>query len=309
MKIRFVIIVTALLFLGIGCGTPEEKVPDISRTQEHGRTVLPVGVMDVQSTDCPNDLSGSCLQARVACPDTDTAGATIRITGPGTAGTVLLSTGGEGTGLYDMEGRNDIAGQSVRWMMEELKRDGYRLVEVAWRPSVWLGPAWARTNSCRYATFARWTHENLHEGGMFAAQGNSGGSAQIAFAVAYYGIDDILDVVNLGGGPPPCPRADEDGVNPDEQYLCTGGVGVWDESREPFLSGDAWFAYPTMMTNLFLGENEPTEEIIATARTYHFLITSPKSMTVVPDTGHGVHKTMEGAAALVDAIRDTAARL
>lgn len=203
-----------------------------------------------------------------------------------------------------MERQDDIAGKSVQWIMEELRRDGYRLVEVAWRPSsIWQGPAWARTNACKYATFARWAYDNLHEEGLFAAQGNSGGSAQIAFSVAYYGIDDILDVVNLGGGPPPCPR-EEGGMNYTEQHFCTGGIGSWDESREPFLSGPAWFDYPTMTTNFFLGEFEKNQNVIVTVNTYHSLIESEKTMTTVPDTGHGVHKTPEGAEALVSALRD-----
>ena len=52
--------------------------------------------------------------------------------------------------------------------------------------------------ACRFATLARWVFENVHRGGLFAAQGTGGGASQIAFGLAHYGIGAYLTLANLG---------------------------------------------------------------------------------------------------------------
>ena len=76
-----------------------------------------------------------------------------------------------------------------------------------------------------------------------------------------------------------------------------------DESKEPMLSGNPRLHYPNTIVRFFLGENEPTAYIIETAKAYHAAITSEKSLQIVPNTGHGVPRTEEGAEALIDSIR------
>ena len=156
--------------------------------------------------------------------------------------------------------------------------------------------------ACRSATAFHWVHENIHQGGLLAAQGNSGGSAQIAFSLAYYGLDEILDLANLSGGPPPCPISTEGRINFQQQQRCLVGAEGWDESKEPMLSGDPRLHYPNTIVRFFLGENEPTAYIIETAKAYHAAITSEKSLQIVPNTGHGVPFTGEGTTALITSI-------
>ena len=165
-------------------------------------------------------------------------------------------------------------------------------VEVKWEdPGIWEGDSRAITLACRYATVARWIYDNLHEGGeatLFVAQGGSGGAAQIAFGLAHYGLDEIIDLANLGGGPPFCPRC--------------GGTPEY--PREPLLSGNPRVNYPSTTVRFFLGENEPTQYIIDNSNEYFNAITSEKTMQIVPNTEHGVLFTQEGTAALIAAVRE-----
>jgi hypothetical protein len=126
----------------------------------------------------------------------------------------------------------------------------------------------ARTLACRYATAARWIFDHVHAGGnaaLFAAQGTSGGASQIAFALAYYGIGSLLKLANLGGGPPGCPLCSPDGQHGPEPLLPAAPPAV---NRDPLLS------YPDTAVHFFLGQNEPTPDIVADANAYYNAITS-----------------------------------
>lgn len=149
-------------------------------------------------------------------------------------------------------------------------------------------------------------YKNIHQDGLFAAQGNSGGSAQIAFSLAYYGLDEVLDLVNLGGGPPPCPISTGGKLNYRDQPRCLVGAEFWNESTEPMLFGDPRLNYPNTIVRFFLGENEGSPDIIETANAYYDAITSTKSIQIVPNTAHGVHRTAEGTAALLASISEAA---
>ena len=171
-------------------------------------------------------------------------------------------------------------------MVDTFVNDGLVTVEIKWEePGIWEANGRAITLACRFATLARWIYDNLHEGAeetLFAAQGNSGGAAQIAFGLARYGLDEIIDLANLGGGPPNCP-------------LC---------GSEPLLSGNPRVSYPTTAVRFFLGENEPTQYIIDGANDYLNAITSERTMQIVPNTRHGTHFTQEGTAALIASVRE-----
>lgn len=172
-------------------------------------------------------------------------------------------------------------------MVDTFVNDGFVAVGIKWeQPGIWERNSGSITLACRYATVARWIYDNLHEGGeetLFAAQGGSGGAAQIAFGLAHYGLGEVIDLANLGGGPPVCP-------------LCGG--------REPLLSGNPRVNYPTTTVRFFLGENEPTQYIIDNANEYFNAITTKKTMQIVPNTAHGIQFTLEGTAALIAAVRE-----
>jgi hypothetical protein len=72
-----------------------------------------------------------------------------------------------------------------------------------------VGP---RVLGCRPATAISWIHDHVYEPigssspsqGVcgFCATGNSGGASQIAYAMSFYGVADLLDAAVLTSGPP-----------------------------------------------------------------------------------------------------------
>lgn len=266
---------------------------------------LPLGTVQVDDdgVDIGRCFGGDrCIEFTVTCPNIEDAEGTLRVTGTGDAGTVILTTGGTGTGLFGNSPPQDINDE----FMDALVDDGYLVVEVGWEGNgVWEEPGTATSLACRSATTIDWIHNNPHGGGLFIAQGNSGGSAQIAFSLAYYGID-ALDLANLSGGPPPCPISTDGQVNFGEQDQCVVEGELFDASREPLLFGAPRLDYPNTVVRFFIGENEPSSYIVDTANNYHERITSDRSIQIVPNTGHQVARTEEGLDALLASIREAA---
>ena len=238
----------------------------------------------------------TCSSLVVVCPSVPSASATLRITRPTSTalnrGTIVLTTGGAGTNFADST--------LTLAMIATFVGDGLVVVQMAWDPpGIWGDPR-ARTVACRYATAAKWVYENVHTGGksrLFAAQGTSGGAAQIAFGLAHYGVSDFLDLANLGGGPPNCPLCLCGEQTPVEPLL-SAGVTCPALFRDPLLN------YPATVVRFFLGDQDPNHEGTAdSARTYHSAITSSKSFTTVSNTPHVVESTQAGVDAYVAAVR------
>ena len=210
----------------------------------------------------------------------------------------MLTTGGDGTNFQDSP--------LTQGMIATFFSDGLTVVQLRWDPpGIWGDPR-ARTAACRYATAARWIYDNVHIGGrsrLFAAQGTSGGAAQIAFGLSHYGIGDFVDLANLGGGPPICPLcANQPGV-PQEPLLPsrlspTCFVAPTASIREPLLT------YPTTVVRSFLGDQDPNSECTAdNARAYSAAITSSKSFATVAATPHVIESTQTGVDAYVASVR------
>src|SRR5262249_3297149 len=64
------------------------------------------------------------------------------------------------------------------------------------------GPGGLGSVAGRYATLLTWIYSSVHTTGAFCATGNSGGSAEVSYALARYGRDAILDAGLPSGGPP-----------------------------------------------------------------------------------------------------------
>lgn len=181
-------------------------------------------------------------------------------------------------------------------MVDTFVEDGLSALEVAWeRPGIWQGAGGSKSWACRYATAARWVYDNLHQGGtrtLFAAHGNSGGSSQIAYALAHYGLDEIFDLTILSGGPPDSPsRPDPSGTRPFPG-----------QTPDPLLSGNPRLHYPSTTVRFFVGDQD-NREIFEFANAYYNAITSAKSMQIVPNTPHLVQGTQAGRDALIAAVR------
>jgi hypothetical protein len=180
--------------------------PDAATPDGPPATVLPTGTV-TGITDlgvCPQNAPAGARCKRVTvegCAGIEaepiTAIVAIRNSGPvGTTpkGTVVHFAGGGGQGFQG-------GGQGY-----ELQ--GYRGVYVSWATD------WEQTQSlgikaaaCRPATILKWIFDEptLHAGSRaqaFCGEGFSGGSGQLGYALAHYGLGDFLDYVNELSGPP-----------------------------------------------------------------------------------------------------------
>lgn len=283
----------------------------------------------------------SCRLLRVSCPDVADVQVEIRITDPPTGtsriGTVVLGTGGGGTSYYE--------GDAVaRAMMLDLSDAGYRLVQRQWiGGDGWItGPGGFPAVSCRYATLLQYIHDNIHQSSLteaLCATGNSGGSSEIAYALARWGRGMILDAAVPTGGPP-MGRLDHgclDGADAAWQAECATLVGTSSTCapiscsysasaamlidsaygadhcattdatfRPTFLADSAaaptnTFSYPATKLDFIYGADDCTEAV-PLGLAFASQVTSPKTITFVPNTPHPVFSTPEGATAIYNAI-------
>jgi hypothetical protein len=108
------------------------------------------------------------------------------------AGTVVFFSGGDGTSVP--------GGDSVSAYLAA----GLQTVQVTW-VTAWetteTNPASIKTAACRPATLLNYIHKNVYQGGGMCAQGDSAGSAAVAYSLAEYGASSYLDNVELTNGP------------------------------------------------------------------------------------------------------------
>ena len=301
------LLMTGAAACGGSSATPTAPTPPTVGPAPQPASSLPLGSAGAGGgVACPSGLgspaNSSCSSLVVTCPSVAVASATLRITRPPAGivnrGTIVLSTGSAGTNFQDSP--------LTPGMISTLGGDGLTAVQLAWdTPGIW-GDARARTVACRYATAVRWIYDNVHTGGrsqLFAAQGTSGGAAQIAFGLAHYGIGDFLDLANLGGGPPRCPLCPCDGRTATEPLLplslSNGGCKSPPPSeRSPLL------AYPSTAVRFFLGDHDPNDDGTAdSAREYFVAITSSRTFATAPNTPHVVETTQAGVDAYIGSVR------
>ena len=184
---------------------------------------------------------------------------------------------------------------------------------------------------CAYAELVRWIAANLADNPeVMGATGNSGGSMQIGYGLAVYGLEDIFDIVVLTGGPPtsdavdrcyrgtpPDPPIKRGGVFALVDYVmgwldngdyCQYGVGPeWTiaaleaESIVSALPGDPRdYHYPN--TKVAFVEGELDVGNTERGRKYYDAITSGKSWVVLPGVPHGVPFDPIGAATIQDTL-------
>lgn len=357
----------ALVLVG-GCGGTDAETPDGGGGAADaggdgaatGDGAMPDGAGSVDAT--PPIASGSvtdeagacqrgvgtlarttCRRARVACPGVADMVVELRVTEPPAGvprlGTVIFGTGGGGGGFYDQDA-------TAQAMLARLAGRGFRVVQRAWNGALdgWLtGPGGVGALSCRYGALLGWVHQHLHAAGTalpMCASGNSGGSAEVAYALARWGGGELLDLAVPSGGPP-MGRIDHgclDGADPTwvaecralvpaASFTCgqvscayNGSQQIIDNAYTPaqpcgqalaaqratfladsVLAPGALLAYPRTRVHFVMGAQD-CSEAVSLGLLWHRAISTDKQLTIVPATPHAVFSTSAGAAAIEDAI-------
>jgi hypothetical protein len=190
---------------GNSAATPDsgDDAPVVDATPDSPAGSGGLGVVsNPHPVTCPAGAAAgaTCTQVTVSgCPgiETESIDAVVAVVMPTVAvtGTVTHFSGSGGRGFQN--------GGVV-----EYARAGFRNAQVAWLAD------WEQTASagilaggCRPATILKWIFDEptLHAGSRslaFCGEGFSGGSGQLGYALAHYGMADYLDYVNELSGPP-----------------------------------------------------------------------------------------------------------
>jgi hypothetical protein len=298
----------------------------------------PLGTATGTSLACPaGDLSGVCYAIAISCPKVNDFTGWIKVTYPtGTpVGTVVFSSGGNGTGFYE---NNYTYGTTV---LDTINQAGLTVVQISWehpftlsQPYGWqTGPGGIRAVACRYATLAQWVYTNIHNANTaapFCATGNSAGAEEIGEAMAHYGLGSIFAMVEPTSGPVygqqvwACDDSEPDAINPCGSLTQYGvGVGGAEQFIDPayprpicsmtyrthqttydsiflhdsVVSTDAALSYPNTFVNFRLGDLDMGAGPNQAA-TWETAITSSKAISCIAGAAHSIPNSLVGAQAI-----------
>ena len=291
----------------------------------------PLGKVAESTDPCPagaGPVAGTvCRQVVVTCPGLRDLRAQLRITEPSAGetrrGTIVLGSGGNGAGFY-------AAQPAVAELTRELSQMGFLVVDRAWDGGWVTQEGGLKPQACRYATLLTWIHDTLHRGGKFVATGNSGGSAEIGYALTTYGRGEILDVAIPTSGPPLSRLDYVCASRPSAEWteLCSSLIPAGAIECKPgcmlgpanavckqvspqptaqqlledsVVHPGAVLDYPKTRVYFFFGATDCGEPIPA-GLAYATKITSRKSIEFVPRTPHALMSTPEGREAIRKAI-------
>jgi hypothetical protein len=296
-----------------------------------------LGSVAINATTCASGNgvlpNTTCTLLSVSCPGIDPLDVELRETAPATGvperGSVVFGIGGGGTAWYGGQDQ----GPSTE-LLQSLVQKGFRVFVRRWVSEWEQGPGGMAAVSCRYATLITWIRERK-PGGAFCVSGNSGGSSEIAYALAHWGRGEIIDLAVPTGGPP-MGRIDKgclDGeswcsalipsdwqVQPicgyfsesslhsiDIAYTPDTPCADRDQSARELLHADSVVAdgatlhYPKTKLEFIWGKQDGTYAV-ASGLEYANAVTSDKKLTFVPDVGHSVMGSTAGAQAIGQAI-------
>ena len=293
------------------------------------QTTVPRSLGEVDVLSGPLECDGQqCYEIQVTCPEVAAPARARLVVGDGEGeaerGTVLLTTGGLGTGLYGARRPSSL-------IHEGLRTSGFATVRLQWIDSWGVGTLGEEEGTmrvaCRPATVARWVYDNLHNESPdagFCASGHSGGAGQISYMLSHYGFDGILDAAVPTGGPPfgrtdlscmlglhgPATLADRSlGYPPDGSGPCYNRDASYSARfrLSSVASGEGDYMHPRTMV-WFVFEGIDDRYAVAKGRTYYDLLVKEGSPlveeTTIPDVAHGgpngLYNSQEGVAAIRD---------
>ncbi|MFC1979001.1 fibronectin type III domain-containing protein [Chloroflexota bacterium] len=231
-------------------------------------------------------------------------------------GAVIFLGGGFGTSWY-----GDSSWGCQPETINVMRNNGYETYEIAWTGE----QGWATGCSGQgyklatgaFADLVRWIASDIADNpDAIGITGHSGGSVQISYGLAIHGLEDVLDVVVLTGGPIHAdlvwagyeypavgPRSKIDYVmgwldNGDycatQTYLDWVVQALQAESLVSPLADEIRDCHYHDTKVVFVeGENDV---VIDASEIYYDAITSEKDWIVVPGVGHGVPGDTNGAA-------------
>jgi len=322
-----------------GDGRPERRLPTPTPS---GPVPVLGSVTAMPGNTClmtPGVPNSKCQVVQVSCPNLKPLLCDLDVTSPTTSpstwrGTVVMGSGEGGHGFYG----GQTGGKSI---IERLVALGFQVVDRSWEDtSGWTtNEAGNVVETCRYASMLTWVHANLHKVGKFVATGNSGGSAEISYALSTWDRGGILDLALPTSGPPlgrldyacaapgtpqytywaahcldkvptaqmQCPTGETCFLAPQAD-VCIQNPQWGGRPTEAELLGDsvahpgAAMSYPNLVHFLY-GEQDCAEPV-PIGLSYSTNITSKTIIGYVPNTPHELYSTQEGQDAIVNAIDD-----
>lgn len=133
-----------------------------------------------------------CESLEVVCEGLEPAVVDVAYFEPAGAvkGAIIFGSGGDGTGFYNFVQRN------------ALINAGFTIVDRRW-PAGWFtgGKEGPQQAACRYAALARYIKAQVVPDKLLCATGNSGGSAELGYALTWQGAGKVLDMALPTSGP------------------------------------------------------------------------------------------------------------
>lgn len=299
-------------------------------------------IAPAEGTDgsCPAGPVGTvCASFTVECPQVAIPATVHLATGSpvGTArGVLVFFSGGESDSYW-----GGGAPEADAWLAD-MQAEGFETIRARWQDG-WTNTAEGdeagmSSTACRTATLVRWAHDTRYvpmglapaPGACgFCVTGNSAGSSQTAFTLAFYGLDTIIDAAILTGGPPHAAMAKgclhEAG---DEPYWYDDGNAAGLDAAWGFSRGDgpcvrhdpAWasrweadsvdiggndYVYPQTRVVFILGTKDQT---VAPAHAQDLLTRLRSSGTpwveerTVTGLRHVIERSLDGLSELRDAV-------
>ncbi len=254
---------------------------------------------------------------------------------PGTPGKVALkrSAGNQGLVIFfsgSGGGRWFLNTPISLLMGKKLSAAGYDVAMVRWSKGwIYASPGQVIGSiplSQRPATVIQWCSANLKRGGRMIVVGTSNGSSQIAYSMAFYHADAVIDQAVLVSGPPFMSQCDAClGTNPNMEFypdnknyidLTAGFSGTTGPCRnknpnwcqfwnEQSIEHGGVYNYPGTTIKILVGVGDTTF-ITYRASDYGRLLAKhgqeKLTTTFVPKTGHSFVLTQEGVDAIYAAV-------